>query len=192
MISSNVLYNIGEIYAPVLFDLAVERGELETIKEDIDEIDKFMFAEGDFHAILMSPYLSGEQKSALAEHLFSGKVSELTLNFLLVAGRKNRLNGLPNIIKKFKRLYRHIKGHKDVWMTISHAIGQTEKDEIKASLATALKTENITLEFNVEPSILGGTIIRYEGKMIDNSIRTRLHQAVNTIISRGRNSGKTV
>jgi F0F1-type ATP synthase delta subunit len=48
------------------------------------------------------------------------------------------------------------------------------------------------LEFNVEPSILGGTIIRYEGKMIDNSIRTRLHQAVNTIISRGRNSGKTV
>jgi F-type H+-transporting ATPase subunit delta len=192
MISSNVLYNVGEIYGKVLFDLAVERGELETIKQDIDEIDKFMFNEGDFEAILMSPFLSAEQKSALTEHLFSGKVSELTINFLLVAGRKNRLGGLPNIIKKFNRLYRHLKGHKDVWMTISHAIGQAEKDEIKASLATALKTENITLEFNVEPSILGGTIIRYEGKMIDNSIRTRLHQAVNTIISRGRNSGKTV
>jgi F-type H+-transporting ATPase subunit delta len=151
-----------------------------------------MFAEGDFETILASPFLSPEQKSKLAEDLFSGKVSELTLNFLLTAGAHNRLAALANIIKKYNRLYRQSKGHKDIWMTISHAIDQQEKDVIRESLAQALKNENITLEFNVEPEILGGTIIRYEGKMIDNSIRTRLHRAVDTIISHGRNTGKSV
>jgi len=192
MISSNLLYNLGEIYGEVLFQLATERREVDTVKSDIDEIDKFIFAEGDFLAILLSPFLSAERKSKLAETLFSGKVCELTINFLLVAGRKNRLSALPNIIKKYNRLYRQSKGHKDVWMTISHAIEQSERDAVKASLAAALKTENITLEFNVEPEIIGGTIIRYEGKMIDNSIRTRLHCAVDTIISQGRNTGKGI
>lgn len=193
MIASNLLYNIGEIYGQVLFQLATERGEAELVKSDFDEIDKFMFAEGDFHAILSSPFLSAEHKSRLTEHLFSGKVCELTMNFLLTAGSHNRLSALPNIIKKYSRLYRQSKGHKDIWMTISHAIDQDERDAIKASLAAALKTENITLEFNVEPEIIGGTIIRYEGKMIDNSIRTRLHRAVDTVISQGRNlAGKSV
>jgi F-type H+-transporting ATPase subunit delta len=192
MISSNFLYNLGEIYGQTLFQLAAERGETDVVKDDLDEIDKFMFAEGDFHAIMSSPFLSAEQKSKLAETLFAGKVCELTLNFLLVAGSKNRLSALPNMLKKYYRLYRESKGYKDVWMTISHAVEQSEKDAIRASLAAALKSENITLEFNVEPSILGGTIIRYEGKMIDNSIRTRLHRAVDTIISQGRNSGKSI
>jgi F-type H+-transporting ATPase subunit delta len=192
MISSNFLYNLGEIYGQTLFQLAAERGEVDAVKADLDEIDKFMFAEGDFHAIMASPFLSAEQKSKLAETLFAGKVSELTLNFLLVAGAKNRLSALPNMLKKYYRLYRESKGYKDVWMTISHAVEQSEKDAIQASLAAALKSENITLEFNVEPSILGGTIIRYEGKMIDNSIRTRLHRAVDTIVSQGRNSGKSI
>jgi F-type H+-transporting ATPase subunit delta len=192
MIASNLLYNIGELYGRVLFQLATERGEVEIVKSDFDQIDKFMFTEGDYEIILGSPYLSAEQKAKLTEDLFSGRISELTLNFLLTAGAHNRLAALPNIIKKYNRLYRESKGHKDVWMTISHAIDQDEKDAIKASLTAALKTENITLEFNVQPEIIGGTIIRYEGKMIDNSIRTRLHRAVDTIISQARNTGKSV
>jgi F-type H+-transporting ATPase subunit delta len=192
MIASNFLYNIGEIYGQVIFELATERGDVEAVKSDFDQIDKFMFAEGDYQAILSSPFLSAEQKSKLTADLFSGKVCELTSNFLFIAGEHNRLAALPNIIKKYNRLYRLSKGHKDIWMTISHAIDQQEKDAIKESLAAALKSENITLEFNVEPEILGGTIIRYEGKMIDNSIRSRLHRAVDTIISQGRNTGKSV
>jgi F-type H+-transporting ATPase subunit delta len=192
MTASNLLYNVGEIYGQTLFELAAERGEIESVKEDLDSIDGFMFAEGDFYAVVSSPFLAAEQKSKLVRTLFTGKVCELTMNFLLVAGAKNRLAALPNIIKKYNHLYRESKGYKDVWMTISHAINQNEKDEIKASLCKALKTEHITLEFNVEPAILGGTIIRYEDKIIDNSVRTRLHRAVETIISHGRNSGKSI
>jgi len=192
MISSNFLYNLGEIYGHALFELAAERGEADTVKDDLDEIDRFMFAEGDFHAIMSSPFLSAEHKRKLAETLFTGRVCELTLNFLLVAGSKNRLSAISYMIKKYNKLYRESKGYKDVWMTISHAIEQSEKDAIKASLTEAFKTENVTLEFNVEPAIIGGAVIRYEGKMIDNSIRTRLHRAVDTVISRGRNSGKSI
>ncbi len=193
MISSNIKYNIGEVYGEVLFQLASEQGLVEEVKEDLDELDRFMFSEGDFNAILDSPYLSIEHKTNLVEKLFSGRLNELTVNFLLTAGTRNRLSALPNIIKKFNKLYRYAKGHKDVWITISHAVGADEKEAIRSSLAQALKTENITLEFNVEPEILGGAIIKYEGKMIDNSVRTRLRKAVGQIIAKGRTlAGKSV
>ncbi|OQA01705.1 MAG: ATP synthase subunit delta [Planctomycetes bacterium ADurb.Bin401] len=193
MITSNLNYNVGEIYGEVLFVLACERGEVETVKADFDGIEKFIVFEGDFIAVLSSPYLSINQKSKLVENIFTGRVCELTLNFLLTAGSHNRLSALPNIIKKYNRLYRQSKGHKDIWMTVSHALDSEEKETVRASLAAALKTENITLEFNVEPEILGGTIIRYAGKMIDNSVRTRLLRAVDTIIAQGRNSaGKSL
>lgn len=192
MITSNFLYNLGEVYGQTLFELAAEYGQTENVKSDLDAIDQFMFSEGDFYAIVSSPFLAVEQKRKLAETLFAGRVCELTMDFLLVTGEKNRLAALPNIIKKFNRLYRESKGYKDVWMTVSHAIDPIEKEQIRSQLAAAFQTENITLEFNVEPAILGGTIIRYEGKMIDNSVRTRLHRAVDTIISKGRNSGKSI
>lgn len=193
MINSNLLYNVGEIYGEVLFKLAGQREDIESVKADFDGIEKFIVFEGDFIAVLSSPYLSIEHKSKLVENLFTGRVCELTMNFLLTAGSHNRLSALPHIIKKFNRLYRQLKGHKDIWMTVSHALDTEEKEAVRASLAAALKTENITLEFNVEPEILGGTIIRYAGKMIDNSVRTRLLRAVDTIIAQGRNSaGKSL
>lgn len=192
MISSNINYNVGEVYGEVLFQLAKERNELDLIKSDFDDIDQFMFSEGDFGAILASPFLSPEQKNELVQKLFAGKVSELTISFLRAAGVRNRLAALADVIKKYNKLYRASKGHKDIWMTVSHALDDNEKEEICASLVAALRTENITLKINVEPAIIGGAIIRYSGKMIDNSIRTRLNRAVETIITKGRNAGTRV
>jgi len=192
MTTSNLYYNVAEVYSDVLFKLARERQAVEDVKSDMDELDRFMFAEGSFMAIMTSPYFPAEQKSLLIEKLFSGKFNELTLGFLQAAAAHNRIGVLHLAIKKYNRFYRAMKGHQDIWMTVSHALNQSEIESVKSELAAALKTDKITLEFNVEPAIIGGSIIRHAGKMIDNSVRTRLRRAVDTIISQGRNSGKGV
>jgi F-type H+-transporting ATPase subunit delta len=190
MISSNKNYCAGEVYGDVLFKLAVERQDVDNIKSDLEEVEKFMLAEGAFMQVMTSPYFSKEQKGTVIEKLFGEKFSELTLNFLLTAVEHNRMGSLYYVIKKFTRLYRRMTGHREVWMTVSQALSPIEIESIKANLAAALKTDKITLEFNVEQEILGGAIIRYGGKMIDNSVRTRLNRAVDSIITQGRNSRK--
>jgi F-type H+-transporting ATPase subunit delta len=192
MIASNLTYCVAEVYGDALFKLAVERQAVEDIKSDLDEIDKFMLLEGLFTVAMTSPYFPKEQKSQLIDKLFGGKFNELTLSFLQAATAHNRISALQLAIKKYNKLYRVMKGHQDIWMTVSHALDQSEIESVKAELAAALRTDTITLEFNVEPAIIGGSIIRHAGKMIDNSIRTRLRCAVDTIISQGRNSGKSV
>ncbi|HBG27017.1 MAG: ATP synthase F1 subunit delta [Planctomycetes bacterium GWF2_41_51] len=192
MSESDKTYQIAEVYGNVLFEIASEQGIIEDIKSDLDEIDKFIFAEGSFLEYMTSPYFAVEQKKDLLEKLFAGRLNELTLRFLQTAAMHNRLGILFDIIKKFTRLYKKSKGHREIWMTVANALDQNEIDSVKASLSATLNTDKVTLQFNVEPAILGGAIIRYEGKMIDNSIRTRLNHAVDTIISHGRNTGKSI
>ena len=188
--SSNVFYCVAEVYCGVLFDVARQQQAIEAVKADMDELEKFLFADISFVEVMTSPYFPYENKSRLIDRLFGGKLHDLTVSFLHSVAAHNRCGALYHMIKRFNKLYKMMIGYKDVWITVSHALDQDEIDSLKASLASALNTEKIGVEFNVEPAIIGGTIIKYEGKMIDNSIRTRLRRAVDTVISQGRNSGK--
>ncbi|MGB8226748.1 MAG: ATP synthase F1 subunit delta [Sedimentisphaerales bacterium] len=192
MIASDMNYCVGEVYSSVLFELAVERQAVEDVKSDLDELERFMLLEGSFMMVMTSPYFSIEQKSQLIETLFGGKFNELTFGFLQAAVAHNRTGALYHAIKKYIRLYKAKNGHREIWMTVAQALSPSEVESVKAEMTAALKTDKITLEFNVEPAIIGGTIIRYAGKMIDNTVRNRLHSLVDTIIARGRNSGKSI
>ena len=192
MTASNKFYCVAEVYCDVLFDIAVEQQAVEAVKSDMDELDRFIFSEGSFVDVMTSPYFPAEHKSSLIKKLFDGKFNDLTISFLQTAAKHNRFGALYHMIKRFNKLYKTMIGYKEIWITVSHALDQNEIASVKSSLASAFNTDKIGVEFDVKPDIIGGTIIRYEGKMLDNSIRNRLQCAVNTVISHGRNSGKQI
>ena len=171
---------VGDIYAKVLFELADRSKITQTIKEDLDLLVDIFVKEKDFHALMGSPYFSREYKKQLLQKVFSVRLSELMMNFLMVALRHNRIMFLLEIAFSFSQLWDVYYGYLNVKIVVSERFDNRRLQKLSEEIASALKGK-INLEMAVDPAIIGGIIIRYGDRIVDNTIKTRLLRAVKVI-----------
>lgn len=177
------------VYSQALFELASQEQSLDSVKKDLDILSNLIKEQKDFLSFMTSPNFTVEQKRNLFEKISPG-FDSLTVNFLKTVLAHNRISLLPFIIEKYEKMYRGSQNLFDVQITFAKPVGTDELQLVKNEIKTAMGGKDINLSVKIDSSILGGTIIRYEDKVIDNSIRNRLRQALETTISRSRNRGK--
>ncbi|OHB43936.1 MAG: ATP synthase F1 subunit delta [Planctomycetes bacterium GWC2_45_44] len=183
MSMSDTSSRIADVYSQTLFELAVEQEAIEAVKDSMDAIDELLKSDESFMGFMTSPYFTSEQKLALAERIFAGRLDELTLNFLSAAIAHHRAEFLPNIIAEYGRLYRRHHKYLDVRVTVSQPMEWDAIEALKIAIIKLSSGGRITLETEVNPSIIGGVIIRCNDTVIDNSVKKRLRSAVETIMS---------
>jgi F-type H+-transporting ATPase subunit delta len=175
---------IGDIYAQAVFESAQQENLLADVKSDLDSLASVFEEVSDLKELLLSPYFSRHYKAVLLEKLFVGKFSQLTTNFLLVVARHNRLKFLPQIIDSFTRLWDQLHGLVPVSITVSHKLDDSRIRNLCDEISSALERKVRFTQSIVDPSIIGGIIIHYGDKVIDNTIKTRLLNAVQTVTSK--------
>ena len=172
---------IAHIYAQVLFELAEEQNLIDGIKEDFDGIEGIFVHEPEFKNFVNAPNFSESYKIELLEKLLRGKVNELTMNFIMTVIRHHRIMYLRRIVERYIELWLARNGYSIVEMTISSEIDSYKLAYFSQKIAESIN-KKVKLEVRVNPYIMGGAIIRYGDKVIDNSVRGRLNNAVNQIL----------
>ena len=76
--------NISKAYADALFELSIEENILEEIKEQTAMLLQVLADNADFVKLLNAPTVTKEEKTALADGVFSGKINKHLLNFIKV------------------------------------------------------------------------------------------------------------
>jgi F-type H+-transporting ATPase subunit delta len=186
MMSTDI--SLREKYVNTLFELARESQAVTAVKEDLQIIAGIVEEENDLVRFLKSPYFSRQCKQQLITTALSERISELTMNFLMVLIQHNRAGLLEEIIFGYGRLWDTEHNCYPVKVTVSRPLEQGEAEELKTAIEQAVGG-TIRLKLAVDPDILGGAVIRCGDKVIDNSAYHRLQTAVKTIISqiKGRN-----
>ncbi len=180
---------MAEVYSQALFELARQEQLVDTVQDDLNVLLNLINTEKDLLVFMESPYFTLEQKQQLIQKT-CGTFNNLTLNFLMAVLAHKRTPVLPDIIEKYEKLYRSSHNYCDIYLTVSQALVRSELEAVKTALAAVMSSDKITLKVTVDSSILGGAVIRYSDKVIDNSIRNRLLRAIDTIMTRGKNRGK--
>jgi F-type H+-transporting ATPase subunit delta len=173
---------VGELYAQTLFDITLERQETTPTKEELESLQGVFAGEKEFWELLCSPYFTPVFKITLLEKVFSGRISQLTLDFLKVTVKHDRFRYLPDINTSFIKLWDKFHGTVAVKAVLSEKMDDGWQAQFSDELASILKRK-ITLEVAMDPSIIGGIIIRYADKVVDNTVRTRLQNLVSSITS---------
>jgi F-type H+-transporting ATPase subunit delta len=162
---------------------------LDAVKEDLDCWTELCSVEKDFEKMIISPYFPSEYKQQFSARILSDKMGDLTTNFLAVVIRHNRTTYLRRIIVEYNRLWDAHQGYCPVEVTVAREMNSDEVGKLSADIASAINRK-IKLKLFVNPSLIGGSVIRYDSKVIDNTVRRRLQETVETIISRGK--GRTI
>ena len=182
--------HIADIYARSLLDLAKEANTVEAVAADLEVVSALLTQEPALEAFLASPYFAEQTKRDVIRKVLTGKLHDLTLRFLYVMIDHSRGPLLPGIIDRFRQLHRAYQGYEAVTVTVAQSLSEEQMDRLVQDLTQALRAK-IDLEVQVDPSILGGIIIRHGDNMLDNSVRGRLLHTVSQVANPENRHKKT-
>lgn len=167
---------IAHRYAKSLIDLAVEQNKLERVREDVQAF-KEASTNKDFRAFIKSPIIHHTKKEQIIKTLFEGKFDTLTMSFLDILTRKGREEYLPEIAAEFIQEYKKIKHITTVRLTTATPLSEAAVNAVRTKLIDTTKTsDNIELMTAVDPDLIGGYVLEFDGNVYDASIKHKLVQ----------------
>jgi F-type H+-transporting ATPase subunit delta len=173
--ASTTASGVASRYANALFDLAKERGGLEQAGADLASLQQAVGESDDLARLLRSPVVSREEheraSAALAERLGA---SDTVRSFLGVLARQRRMAALPAIIDEFAGLLAAHRGEETAEVTSAVALDESQLGEVREAVAGYVGRP-VQLSAAVDPSLLGGLVVRIGSRMVDASLKTKLH-----------------
>ena len=161
-------------YASALLDTAKEDNQLAAVEQDIVAIGRMIDESEDFRRLVRSPVFSAEdQTKALEGVLASAGAQPLTTNFFKLLVRNRRLFAAQDIIRDFKALVANDRGEEQAEVTSAIALNDAQLSELRSTLKASVG-KDVMLETKVDPSLLGGLVVKIGSRMIDSSLKTKI------------------
>jgi len=161
-------------YASALFELANEQNRLDEVDADLGKFQSLLDQSSDLKRLVKSPaFAAEEQQRALGAVMDWASIGATTGNFLKVVTRNRRLFAAEDMIDTFRSLLARHRG--EVAAEVQSAVALT--DQQLAALKAKLKStfgKDVRLGAKVDPSLIGGLIVKIGSRMFDSSLRTKL------------------
>ncbi|MFG1477287.1 F0F1 ATP synthase subunit delta [Xanthobacter sp. V4C-4] len=162
-------------YATALFELADEAGAIDSVKADLDRLSALIAESADLARLVKSPvFTADEQLTAITAIVERAGFGELAGNFVKLVARNRRLFALPQMIVAFTAQVAARRGEVSAQVTVAQPLSDEHLAALKATLVE--KTgKDVQLDVTVDPSILGGLVVKLGSRMVDASLKTKLN-----------------
>lgn len=172
--ASQVISGVAERYASSLFELALEAGAIDAVAADLARLQAMIDESEDLKRLVQSPVFAADDQvraiSAIAE---KAAFSALVSNFLKVVAGNRRLFAVTGMVAAYRQIAARHKGEITAEVTSAHALTAEQETELKAALKGVTGKE-VSIAVSVDPSLLGGLIVKVGSRQIDTSLRTKL------------------
>ena len=173
--STTKVSGVAERYANALFELALETNTLPAVEMDLDRFAGLIDESPDLKRLVQSPvFSSDEQARAVTAILERDEIGGLVANFIKVTAGNRRLFVVPDMIAAFKRIAARQRGEVAAEVTSAEPLSDKHIADLKAGLKASLG-KDVALQTHVDPSLIGGLIVKVGSRMIDGSLRTKLN-----------------
>ena len=164
---------IARRYASAFFTIAQEQGKLNELEGELEKVINAVEANEDLRKVLANQLLEAAVKKDIVDQVFTGMVSPITVDFLKVIMDKRREAFLKDIYNAFVVSANEARNVRNAEVTAAKELTVADLAAIKAKLTT-LTGKEIRLTSKVDPSLMGGLVVRLGDKVIDGSVTKRL------------------
>jgi len=170
-----IVAGVAGRYATALFELALEDKVLDKVRVDLDRFDQMIAGSDDLKRLVRSPVFTADvQVSALKPILEKAGIDGVAANFIKLVASNRRLFALPQIIRAFRALVAKHKGEVSANVTVAEQLSDVHLKSLKDAL-NAVTGKDVDLQVQVDPSIIGGLVVKLGSRMVDTSLRTKLN-----------------
>ncbi len=157
-------------YAKSLIDLSTEKGQLETIYNDMQFLQSIIKSSREFVNLLRSPIIKADKKEHILDAIAKKNISELTAAFNRLLIEKGRESDMPEIVAAFITQYNELKGIHKVKLTTATPISDEMKNAIITKVKDEARLENVELETKTDEKLIGGFVLEFNNNLVDASV----------------------
>jgi F-type H+-transporting ATPase subunit delta len=174
---------IGRLYAGAILHVAEEGGQAEELLEELNGLIAYLDGNPELAQFLASPLIEEGPRAQAIERAFRGKASDLLVDSLLVINRKGRLSALRAVAVAYRADLRNLRGWMDVIVRTAVPLTAALRERLNQVLATSTSRKPTLIE-KIDPAVIGGLVIEVEGRKIDASVASRLHDLSEALLAR--------
>jgi F-type H+-transporting ATPase subunit delta len=164
---------VARRYARALLDVAEAKGDA-GLRDELEELARLFTQHAELRTVLLHPAVPAEKKRAVVAALRSKeRPSELLPRLVALLLERDRIELLPLVAKAHGRLWNAQRGIVEAEAVSAFAMEEGETRALSAAVGRVLGKQ-IELRQQVDPSLMGGLLLRMEGRVYDGSVRARL------------------
>jgi len=175
MIRQRVYNTISRSYATALFNAAQRQGTLQRLLEECRVLREIAGRSPQLRVFFENPRVPTEDKQALVDKVFGGRLSPLLIKLLHLLVQRDRSSLLDEILDLFRELVEQAEGIQHAYVQTARELNFQEKVRLKSSLEKFTGSK-LRIDYAVDPSLLGGIVFRYQDTLIDSSLRAGLRE----------------
>lgn len=158
-----------------MFELAVETGRVDVFFEEAKGIILILDENKDLTKLMNHPKIIKEEKAEILENIFSGRVSAETVGFMRLIVEKGHFKDMKNVFLYFTERVKEYKNIGVVYVTAAMELSPAQKQAVEKRLLETTKYVALEMHYEIEKDLIGGMVIRIGDRVVDSSIRTKLH-----------------
>lgn len=166
---------VAHVYAEALLSAAEKAGRTDRVFEEADALHRYFRADTRLRRFLENPRIAKEDKHALIDRVFGGRVDPLMLNLFHVMLRNNRIENLDDTLRLVYELVEESRGIIPASVTTAVALSEEQRRQMHQTLEKRLGLR-FDIAFRVDPNVLGGVVFKYRDRLIDGSVRFDLQK----------------
>lgn len=168
-------------YVQPLFEVTSDKGNLDTVVEELKELNSALSDKSPLRVILNDPSISLQSRIAVIEEIFTG-YSDSYLNFVRLVIEKNRTFILEIAYSIFKKIKDESEGLLSGVVESALPLDDETIVELKQQLEMSFG-HKVDIEFRITPDLLGGLRIRVGNTVMDGSVTGKLEKLKSELIS---------
>jgi len=170
-------------YAQAVFELALERNELDRWQSDLRKIAS-LAEDAALIAVLESPRFRFDEKAKLLSERL-GEINPLALNLAYLLVSRGRLGVIGDIADEYQRRMDSHRGIERAEVTTAIPLDDEDKLKLEVHLG-GIVSKKVMLEPEVDSRVIGGFVARIGGKLLDGSTRSKLEALKRELIGAGK------
>ena len=167
--------HVARVYSNALINAATDQNILQLVVDEVQEVSAFFKSKPELLALFVENALGASESDALIQRAFSGQVHLLVLNLLRVLNEKSRIGLIHALANRLKSDTDNLLGRCRVFVQVARKLDERDLLKLEKQLQDRLNLIP-QIEYSIDPSLIGGLVIRIGDLQFDSSIRSRLEQ----------------
>lgn len=163
-------------YGDALFQIAVESDTCSQMLDEVMGLKSILAENKELGELMANPRFSKEEHQDIIRNIFKGRLSDDLYGFLELLVAKNRYDELDGILDYFTDKVKEYQGIGHAFVTTAEELGDSQKQQIKQKLLDTTKYKSLEIDYKVDPSLIGGMIIRIKDRVVDSSVKSKLER----------------
>ncbi len=168
-------FAIARVYSRALLSLAEEQAQADEVLEELRWLDEYAASDESFGRFVSSPMIDEDARAQSLEKMFRARLSDVLVDALQVINRKGRMALLPAIVEAYRQDHRDARGSVDVHVTTAMPLDESVRQRLSDAAAGYSGRQPILHEI-VDPSLIGGIVLRIGDEKVDASVKNEVHR----------------